>query len=227
MVNPNRSSSGSTTQDQRPHHPKGVAGEIRSVALYARVSTVRDQSPEMQLRELREHADRRGWTVTAEYVDHGVSGSKDTRPSLNKLMPAAQRREFDAILCWKIDRFGRSLKHLVNALGDLGSLGVAFISLRDNLDLSTPSGRLMFHVIGAMAQFERELIRERVRSGIANARAKGTAMGRPKVAVDAPAVARLRSEGRSWSEVCRELNVSKGSTQRAAMSISGVACMPN
>jgi DNA invertase Pin-like site-specific DNA recombinase len=119
-------------------------------------------------------------------------------------MPAVHRREFDAILCWKIDRFGRSLKHLVNALAELDAYGVAFVSLRDNLDLSTPQGRLMFGIIGCMAQFERELIRERVRSGIANAKSKGRAFGRPKVTVDAPAVARLRSESRSWSEACRE-----------------------
>jgi DNA invertase Pin-like site-specific DNA recombinase len=179
----------------------------------------------MQLRELREYAGRRGFAVQAECVDHGVSGSKDTRPQLNKLMAAAYRREFDAILCWKIDPFGRSLKHLVNALEDLRSLGVAFISLRDNLDLSTPSGRLMFHVIGAMAQFERELIRERVRSGIAHAQVKGVRMGRPTVSVDAPAVARLRSEGRSWAEVCQELGVSKGSAHRAAMSVSNQICL--
>jgi len=150
-------------------------GAIRSVALYARVSTVRDQSPEMQLRELCEYAGRRGWTVTAEYVDHGVSGSKDTRPQLNKLMAAAHRREFDAVVVWKIDRFGRSLKHLVTALADLSALNVAFVSLRDNLDLSTPSGRLQFHIIAAMAEFERELIKERVRSGIAHARPKASA----------------------------------------------------
>ena len=129
----------------------------------------------MQLRELCEYAGRRGWTVTAEYVDHGVSGSKDTRPQLNKLMAAAHRREFDAVVVWKIDRFGRSLKHLVTALADLSALNVAFVSLRDNLDLSTPSGRLQFHIIAAMAEFERELIKERVRSGIAHARPKASA----------------------------------------------------
>jgi DNA invertase Pin-like site-specific DNA recombinase len=111
----------------------------------------------MQLAELREYASRRGWQVTAEYVDHGVSGSKESRPSLNRLMVDAHRRTFDAVLVWKIDRFGRSLKHLVNSLADLAAYGVAFISLRDNLDLSTPSGRLMFQIIGAMAEFERSL----------------------------------------------------------------------
>jgi DNA invertase Pin-like site-specific DNA recombinase len=127
---------------------------ISLVALYARVSTSNGhQDPEMQLRELREYAERRGWQVVGEYIDHGVSGSKESRPELNRLMADVHQRRFDAILVWKIDRFGRSLKHLVNALADLGAYGVAFVSLRDNLDLSTPSGRLMFQIIGAMADY--------------------------------------------------------------------------
>jgi DNA invertase Pin-like site-specific DNA recombinase len=105
----------------------------------------------MQLRELREYVSRRGWSITHEYIDQGVSGSRESRPALNELMNDTHRRKFDAVLVWKIDRFGRSLKHLVNSLAELGALGVAFISFRDNLDLSTPSGRLMFQIIGAMA----------------------------------------------------------------------------
>jgi DNA invertase Pin-like site-specific DNA recombinase len=130
-------------------------------------------------------------------------------------MADACRRRFDAILVWKIDRFGRSLKHLVNALAELAALGVAFISLRDNLDLSTPSGRLMFQIIGAMAEFERALIQERVRAGIRNARAKGRLLGRQRVIVDAPRIAALRACGNSWSQIQAELGVSKGTAQRA------------
>jgi DNA invertase Pin-like site-specific DNA recombinase len=174
----------------------------------------------MQLRELREYASRRSWTITTEYVDHGVSGSKESRPRLNQLMADAHRRKFDAVLVWKIDRFGRSLKHLVNALADLGAYGVAFVSFRDNLDLSTPSGRLMFQIIGAMAEFERSLIQERVRAGLRNARAKGKKFGRPRVNVDADRVFALRREGLSWSQVCRTLNVSKGSAQRSVARLS-------
>src|SRR5215469_735856 len=148
---------------------------ISRVALYARVSTLNNQDPEMQLAELREYADRRGWQVYEEYTDQGVSGSKESRPALNRLMSDACRRKFDAILVWKIDRFGRSLKHLVNSLAELAALGVAFISLRDNLDLSTPSGRLMFQMIAAFADFERALIQERVRAEIRNARTKSSA----------------------------------------------------
>ena len=148
--------------------------------MYARVSTTNHgQNPEVQLGELREYAERRGFEISGEYVDHGVTGAKDSRPQLNKLMRDALCRAFDAVLVWKIDRFGRSLKHLVTALADLGAYGVAFISLRDQLDLSTPSGRLMFHIIAAMAEFEHALIAERVRAGLAHAKAKGTKLGRP------------------------------------------------
>ena len=183
--------------------------------MYARVSTLNGQAPEMQLSELREYACRRGWTITSEFVDQGVSGSKESRPELNQLMADTHRRKFDGVLVWKIGRFGRSLTHLVNALADLCAYGVAFISFRDNLDLSTPSGRLMFQIIGAMAEFERLLIQERVKAGLRNARAKGKKFGRPHAQVDAGVVAALRSKGFSWSQVCRTLDVSKGTAQRS------------
>src|SRR3954466_2989846 len=199
----------STTSVQESTRP------ITRVALYARVSTLNQQDPEMQLSELREYARRRGWQIVQEFTDQGVSGCKESRPALNRLMADACRRRFDAILVWKIDRFGRSLKHLVNALAELAALGVAFISLRDNLDLSTPSGRLMFQIIGAMAEFERALIQERVRAGLRNARAKGRQLGRPRVIVDAAQIASLRARGRSWSEIVAEVGVGKGTAQRA------------
>jgi len=188
---------------------------ITQVALYARVSTFNGQDPEMQLVELREYADRRGWQIAEEYIDQGVSGSRESRPALNRMMADACRRRFDAVMVWKIDRFGRSLKHLVNSLAELAALGVAFISLRDNLDLSTPSGRLMFQIIGAMAEFERALIQERVRAGIRNARAKGKRLGRPRIVVDTSRIATLRAHGNSWSQIRAELGVSKGTAQRA------------
>jgi len=196
------------------------AQEIRSVALYARVSTHRDQNPEIQLHELRQYAERRSLEIVSEYVDHGISGAKDSRPQLDRMMADAHRRRFDAIVVWKLDRFGRTLKHLVTAIEDLAAYGVGFVSLRDNLDLSTPQGRLLFHMIAAMAEFERELIRERVLAGIAHARAHGRPIGRPRVTVDAHAVAALRLSGCSWSQICQRLNVSKGSAQRAAASVA-------
>jgi len=124
----------------------GSTNSSMRAAIYARVSTLNGQSPEMQLVELREYASPRGWEVFREYVDLGISGSKESRPELNRLMADAHARRFDVVLCWKVDRFGPSLKHLVNALADLDSYGVAFVSLSDNLDLSTPSGRLMFQI---------------------------------------------------------------------------------
>jgi DNA invertase Pin-like site-specific DNA recombinase len=184
------------------------------VAIYARVSTTNGQSPEMQLSDLREYASRRGWEVFAEYVDNGVSGAKESRPELNRLMADAHRRHFDVVLCWKIDRFGRSLKHLVNALADLDSYGIAFVSLRDNLDLSTPSGRLMFQIIGAMAEFERSLIQERVRAGLRNAKLKGKILGRPPLALDCSRIARLRASGASIRTISAQLGVSASTVHK-------------
>lgn len=187
-------------------HNLATSSDTR-VALYARVSTLSGQDPEMQLRELREYASRRGWTIAGEYVDRGISGAKDSRPALNRLTNDLQQRRADALLVWKLDRFGRSLKHLVNAIADLEAIGVAFVSLRDNLDLSTPSGRLMFQIIGAMAEFERALIQERVRAGLRNARAKGKRLGRPRRDVDPTKVAALRASGLSWRAISRQLGV--------------------
>ena len=173
---------------------------MKRCALYARVSTSNgQQDPEMQLSELREYAQHRGLQIVEEYTDNGVSGSRESRPSLNRLMADAQQRKFDVLLVWKLDRFARSLKHLVNALAQFEALGVAFVSLRDNLDLTTPSGRLMFQIIGAMAEFERELIRERVKAGLKNAKTKGTKLGRPQL-IDlskASRVTRWRRERKS------------------------------
>ncbi len=181
------------------------------VAIYARVSTLNhDQDAGMQTREMRQFSEARGWALADEYVDSGVSGSKDSRPELNRLMADAKRRKFDVVLVWKLDRFGRSLRHLVNALAEFESLGIAFVSLSDNLDLSTASGRLMFNIIGAMAEFERELIRERVKAGMKNAKAKGSRIGRPRVAVDAARITALRASGLSWPKIARELGVSVG-----------------
>jgi len=186
------------------------------VALYARVSTSNgQQDPEMQLRELREYAEHRGLIIIGEYVDR-MSGSKDSRPALNLLMGDASRRKFDAVLVWKLDRFGRSLRHLVNAIAQLEALGVAFISFRDNLDLSTPSGRLMFQIIGAMAEFERALIQERVRAGLKNARAHGKRLGRPRTSVDGAQLAKLRASGASWRQISERMGVGVGTVRRAA-----------
>ena len=185
------------------------------VALYARVSTLNGQNPDMQLSELREYALRRGWTVSGEYVDLGVSGSRSSRPELNRMLKDAHARSVDGILVWKLDRLGRSLKHLVTTIEDLAAHNVSFVSLRDNLDLSTPSGRLMLHIIGAMAEFERELIEERVTAGIAAARKRGCRIGRPKVYVSTDKIRHLRDAGVPWRQVAKRLGAGVGTCIRA------------
>src|SRR6266403_1877686 len=173
------------------------------VAIYARVSTIGNgQSPEMQLRELREYVERRGWTLAGEYVDAGVSGAKDSRPELNRLMEDAHKHRFGAVVVWKFDRFARSVSHLLRALETFKSQGIEFISFSEQMDTSTPTGRMIFTVLGAVAELERSLIAERVRAGVRNAKAKGKRLGRPKVAVDRGRIAGLRASGASWSEVC-------------------------
>ena len=191
-------------------------------ALYARVSTLTGQNPELQLRELREFTVRRGWEIAGEYVDQGVSGSKESRPQLNRLLADARKRRFDVIAVWKLDRFGRSLKHLVMTLADLESLGIAFVSLRDSFDLSTPSGRLLFQLVGAMAEFERALIQERVRAGLKNAKAKGRKLGRPRVAIRRDQIESLRQEGLSWEAIAKELGAGVGTVYRAYQAAGGV-----
>lgn len=196
-------------------------------AIYARVSTSHNgQSPEMQLRELREYSERRGWQIAGEYIDIGISGSKDSRPELNRLMADAHQRRFDAIVVWKFDRFARSVSHLLRALETFKALGVEFISLGEQIDTSTPTGKMVFTVLGAVAELERSMIAERVRAGIRNARSKGKKLGRPRVAVDAPRIAARRAQGDSWATIKAELGVSKGSAQRAFLSLSNRAAAP-
>src|SRR5271167_1091452 len=169
----------------------------------------------MQLRDLRTYCAARGLDLVREYIDVGQSGAKDSRPELNKLMDDARKRQFDAIVVWRFDRFARSTKHLLLALEEFRSLGVQFISYQENIDTTSPLGQALFTMVSAVAQLERDLIRERVRAGLRNARAKGKKFGRPRAEVDADRVAALRCEGLSWSQVCRTLNVSKGSAQRS------------
>src|SRR3954468_10801221 len=151
-------------------------------AVYARVSTF-DQEPENQLSELRRYTAARGWT-SAEYVDRGISGAKDRRAALDRLLADARRRRFDVVLVWRLDRLGRSLKHLITMLDELAALGVAFVSLAEGIDATTPAGRLQMHLLGAIAEFERGRIRERVKAGLARARAQGVRLGRPRRRID-------------------------------------------
>src|SRR5260221_3757496 len=157
-------------------------------ALYARVSTV-DQTCENQLIELRQYCQARGWHIWREFVDTGVSGTKDRRPALDELHAHARRRRFDVVVCWRLDRLGRNLKHLITLLEELQSLGVAFVSLAEGIDATTPAGKLQMHILGAIAEFERGRIVERVRAGLARARAQGQRLGRPRRPIDPEALA--------------------------------------
>jgi DNA invertase Pin-like site-specific DNA recombinase len=197
-------------------HEEKSYSRLARAAIYARVSTTNNgQDPTMQTRELREYCLHRGWQVAGEYVDVGISGTKENRPELDRLMGEAHRRRFDAVVVWRFDRFARSVSHLLRALEMLKALGVEFVSLSEQVDTSTPTGKMVFTVLGAVAELERSLIAERVKAGLRNARAKGKRLGRPRVAVDAARVATLRAHGRSWREITVEMGISKGSAQRA------------
>jgi len=188
---------------------------IRRVALYARVSTKQDQDPEVQLGELRTYCEHRGWPVVAEFVDKGVSGAKDRRPALDDLMRSARRGRLDAVVVWKFDRFARSVRHLVTALAEFQSLAVDFVSITEAIDTSTPLGRAMFAIVGAIAEFERELIRERVRAGVAKARASGKRLGRPRKALDLEAVRARLAGAESLRAVALDLGVHHATLSRA------------
>src|SRR5271169_5538522 len=186
------------------------------VAIYARVSTTNHgQDVGLQTRELRQFAQARGWMVAGEYIDAGVSGAKDSRPELNKLMADAHKRRFDVVCVWRFDRFARSVSHLLRALETFKALGIDFVSFSEQMDTSTPAGKMVFTVLGAVAELERSLTVERVRAGLRNARAKGKRLGRPRVTVDAAKIGALRARGRSWREIVAEMGISKGSAQRA------------
>lgn len=145
-------------------------------AIYARVSTF-DQEPENQLVELRRYAAARGWDAR-EFVDHGVSGAKERRPALDAMVADAKRRRFDAVVVWRLDRLGRNLKHLITLIDEMQALGIAFVSLNEGIDATTPAGKLQLHILAAIAEFERARIQERVRAGLARAREQGTKLGR-------------------------------------------------
>jgi len=149
-------------------------------AVYAQVSTLgKGQDPGLQLREFSDCAERRGWTAAGEYVDVGISGAKDRRPELDRLMADAHRRKFDDVVVWKFDRFARSVSHLLRALENFQALGIEFVSLTEGVDTSTPAGKMVFTILGAVAELERSLICERVKAGLRNVRAKGKRLGRP------------------------------------------------
>jgi DNA invertase Pin-like site-specific DNA recombinase len=180
-----------------------------------RVSTKgHGQTTDTQAIALREYAERRGFNVI-EYRDEGISGSKDSRPALDRLMKEARTRKFDVVIVARFDRFARSVSHLLRALEEFNHLGIGFISLSESINTSTPMGKMIFTVLGAVAELERNLIKERVQMGISRARKEGKHIGRPKADVDARQIAGLRARGRSWNQIALELGIGKGTAQRA------------
>ena len=188
----------------------------KTVAVYARVSTL-DQSCDMQLEDLRRYVARFGRSF--EYVEIGVSGAQRRRPQLDALMKDARKRRFDVVLVWKFDRFARSVKHLVDSLEEFRALGIDFISFTEGIDTTTPSGELLFHIMGAVAQFERDLIAERVRAGIAHARAIGKRIGRPRAPINTSEVQQLRSQCASLRAIAGRLGVPVSRVRRALKSL--------
>src|ERR1700739_4245432 len=182
------------------------------IGIYARVST-KDQSCELQLRDLRAYCAARGFSVQREYVDVGESGAKDSRPQLNELMAAARKRHFDAVVVWRFDRFARSTKHLLLALEEFRALGIQFVSYQENMDTSSPLGQALFTIVSAVAQLERDLIRERVTAGIRNARENGRRLGRPKSAVDRERILELKAQGFSLRQIAANLGVGYGTVR--------------
>jgi DNA invertase Pin-like site-specific DNA recombinase len=178
---------------------------IENAAIYARVSTT-DQDCEMQLRDLREYCQRRGWSVV-EYVDTGVSGAKISRAQLDRLMKDARQRKIDIVVVWRFDRFARSTKHLLDALEEFKSLGIGFVSHQEAIDTTSPMGKLLFTIVAAMAEMERAVIVERVRAGMANAKAKGKSIGRPKKVFRRDVAIQMRAEGYSWRAISKLLGV--------------------
>jgi putative DNA-invertase from lambdoid prophage Rac len=194
---------------------------------YARVSTS-DQDCGMQLRELREYAIRRGWQIVDEYVDTGFSGAKASRPQLDRLMQDTSKRRFDSVLVYKLDRFGRSVRNCLDGIEALRAHGVRFLAVSQNIDTdeSNPTSRLMLHILAAVAEFEREMIRERVCAGVKNARQKGKRLGRPKLVFDRQRAAELRQQGFSLPRIARELGVGLGTVVRTIEASSKLSKIP-
>jgi DNA invertase Pin-like site-specific DNA recombinase len=185
--------------------------------IYCRVSTTAGQSVEMQLRDLRQLAEQRGFEIVGEYCDEGVSGSSDSRPQLDRMLADAQRGKFQAILIWRLDRLGRSLQHLVRLFESFRAWNVALISFGEGLDFSTSMGKLFYQLSGAFAEFERDCIRERVKAGMRNARAKGRRIGRPRALVDVARIGQLSALGTPWAKIGRTVGVSARTVKRIAL----------
>jgi DNA invertase Pin-like site-specific DNA recombinase len=184
------------------------------------------QDPTVQTREIEEYCQRRGFEIFGVYIDKGVSGKKDSRPQLNRMMEDAHQRRFDVVVVARFDRFARSVSHLLRALETFNALGIQFVSLAEQVDTGTPMGKMIFTVLGAVSELERNLIVERVHAGLRHARSKGKRLGRPRKMVDAARIASLRATGSSWREVAREMKLSVGTVFGAINGIGGDSIRP-
>ncbi len=191
---------------------------MKRAVIYGRVST-KEQNTENQLRELRKVAKNNGWKFTREYIDHGISGAKgrDQRPEFNSLLKDAVRKEFDVIMAWSVDRLGRSLQHLMGFLDEIHAKGVHLYLHQQGVDTTTPAGKALFQMTGVFAEFERAMIQERVRAGLARARAQGKKLGRPRVSKSKEdAIRACREAGKGIRATSREVGVSPSVVQRVA-----------
>lgn len=202
---------------------KKSSDQPKRVALYARVSTLdKGQDPETQLRPLREYADRRGFILAGEYVDH-ASGVSEERRQYRIMLEAARKRTIDVVLVWRYDRFARSTQALVNALKEFQNLGVDFISFQENIDTTTPTGELIFHVMASLAQFESSLISQRVRAGMARAKAQGKHIARPPlVPVKQEQIRQLYQEGYSMNQISKQIAVAYGTVYNYVQKLKAI-----
>ncbi len=199
--------------EMEPSLLRAARSSPRRVALYARVSTS-DQAPENQLGPLEAFAQARGWEVT-RFIDPGVSGAREKRPALDALVAAVRARRIDVVACVKLDRLARSVHHLVAMAREFEALGVDLVVLDQQIDTTTPAGRLLFHVLAAIAEFERDLIRDRVLAGLKRARAQGIRVGRPRIPVDMSRVLTLKAQRKSLRSIAHSLGVSPMAISRA------------
>jgi len=185
------------------------------IAIYTRVST-QDQSVDMQITDLRRYCDQRSLEVYKEYSDQGISGVKDRRPALDDLMNDAKKKKFDAVLCWRFDRFARSAKHLITALEEFRHLGIDFISYQENIDTSSPLGKAMFTIVSAIAELERNILLERIRGGLKRAKENGAILGRPKrLDLDVKELQKMRKKGLSFRQIAKQVKACPGTVYKS------------
>ena len=198
---------------------------LRRAARYLRVSRS-DQRPGLQADETGDLIDRRGWQLADTFLDQGVSGSKASRPELDRMMAAARRRTFDVLVVWRSDRLFRSLRHMVAALEELAALGIEYVSVTEPFDTTTPQGRLLIHLVSAFAEFERGILQERTRAGLAAAKRRGVRLGRPPAHIDIFKARMMRQQGKSLRTIARHMGVGASTLHRVLSHDDGIHVTP-